>query len=408
MPTVPSPARLPCSQMGTPVILYTGAHFPAAAPCPHGALPGSHRALADAGAAACAGVSNFSRLGYYYQQQAMLRPTNASDPELQMWCAAAPLHEPGSRRTLCLQWLCLQWAAAQALTVVLGRHKPHFNPLVVAPPAAGGNYAQFRDPTTAWRQDGLWYTAIGVQANCIGGASLYSSPDMRNWTYVGQLASQLGINAIAGPQCSAPPVLQPGNGACDQMGADCHTWVCTPAGICACLAFLQGFIQHIPYRLLHHLCKGRAVAAGWSRLLLLESSGPIRVLMGLPDVQECPDYFSMDYGVSVLKWSDQVPARANVFIWHCLGVKMQTRPAARNLLLAVFQAPMFLSDCEPWHALGAGARPHALCRRLVHALQRRCARQCVQRGRRRRDRGVQCIHRLLRAVAVTAVRPSTA
>lgn len=127
--------------------------------------------------------------------------------------------------------------SCSALTLVLGRHKPHFNPLVVAPPAAGGNYAQFRDPTTAWRQDGLWYTAIGVQANCIGGASMYSSPDMRNWTYVGQLASQLGINATAGLQCSAPPVLQPGNGACDQMGADCHTWVCTLAGTSACSVF---------------------------------------------------------------------------------------------------------------------------------------------------------------------------
>lgn len=94
------------------------------------------------------------------------------------------------------------------------------------PPPSGGNYAQFRDPTTAWRENGLWYSVIGVQANCIGGASMYSSRNMRNWTYVGQLATQLGINATAGLQCSAPPLPQPGNGACDQMGADCHTWVC--------------------------------------------------------------------------------------------------------------------------------------------------------------------------------------
>lgn len=100
---------------GTPVILYTGAHLPAArAFCGwgegqgHGAVPGSHRALVEAGAAACAGVSNFSRLGYYYQQQAMLRPTNASDPELQMWCAAAPLPDTESCRTLCLQWAAAQ------------------------------------------------------------------------------------------------------------------------------------------------------------------------------------------------------------------------------------------------------------------------------------------------------------
>ena len=57
-------------------------------------------ALADAEAAVCTGVSNFSRLGYYYQQQAMLVPTNASDPELQMWCAAAALCAFRHYRTL--------------------------------------------------------------------------------------------------------------------------------------------------------------------------------------------------------------------------------------------------------------------------------------------------------------------
>ncbi len=118
-------------------------------------------------------------------------------------------------------------AAANA-DFAVGRRKEHFNPIAMDPPPAGGNYAQFRDPTTAWRENGLWYSVIGVQANCIGGASMYSSPNMRNWTYVGQLATQLGINATAGLQCSAPPLPQPGNGACDQMGADCHTWVRPP------------------------------------------------------------------------------------------------------------------------------------------------------------------------------------
>ncbi|KAK9835357.1 hypothetical protein WJX81_004418 [Elliptochloris bilobata] len=178
-----------------------------------GAFSGSATVLADGTPVILyTGVSNVSRMGYYFQQQAMLMPTNASDPELQLW------------------------------------RKPHFNPIAVAPPVSGGNFAQFRDPSTCWREDGLWYTVIGVQDNCIGGAAMYSSPDMHAWTYVGQLASQLGINATAGLQCTAPPVAQPGNGACDQMGADCHTW-------------------------------------------------------------ECPDYFGMDYGVSVLKWSDQVRGR---------------------------------------------------------------------------------------------------
>ena len=110
---------------GTPVILYTGARFPAAVPCAdgglqgHGAMPGGHRALVDAGAAACAGVSNFSRLGYYYQQQAMLRPTNASDPELQMWCAATPLRDTESCRSgFCAQLLSRDGRAWQAQTAL--------------------------------------------------------------------------------------------------------------------------------------------------------------------------------------------------------------------------------------------------------------------------------------------------
>lgn len=120
---------------------------------------------------------------------------------------------------------CGAWAARGRRRRPLRRRKERFNPLSLEPPAAGGTFSQFRDPTTAWREGGLWYTVIGVQANCIGGAAMYSSPDLRSWTYVGQLATQLGINNTAGLQCAAPPTPQPGNGACDQMGQDCHTWV---------------------------------------------------------------------------------------------------------------------------------------------------------------------------------------
>ena len=247
---------------------------------------------------------------------------------------------------------------------LLGRHKPRSNPLVVAPPASGGTYAQFRDPTTAWRQDGLWYTAIGVQANCIGGAAMYSSPDLRAWTYVGQLASQLGINATAGLQCSAPPVPQPGNGACDQMGADCHTWARTLAGPWAALFIFQGVARIAAGRGSLGSCTADAVATGHGSCAVAQLLDRT-VSDGVGhDVQECPDYFSMDYGVSVLKWSDQVPTRACV----CPGIlcgQRPRRPAAWRLLPRVWQG-----WCERGHALRAGARPHALCRRLVHAVQR--------------------------------------
>jgi len=113
---------------------------------------------------------------------------------------------------------CGAWAARGRRRRPLRRRKERFNPLSLEPPAAGGTFSQFRDPTTAWRENGLWYTVIGVQANCIGGAAMYSSPDLRAWTYVGQLATQLGINNTAGLLCAAPPTPQPGNGACDPDG----------------------------------------------------------------------------------------------------------------------------------------------------------------------------------------------
>lgn len=66
----------------------------------------------------CSGVSGFDQLGYYKQVQAAARPSNAStDPNFMFWIKSAA------------------------------------NPLIrEAPPQ--GTFAQFRDPTTAWKQVG--------------------------------------------------------------------------------------------------------------------------------------------------------------------------------------------------------------------------------------------------------------
>lgn len=64
----------------------------------------------------CPGVSGFDQLGYYKQVQAMARPANASTDEHFLF-----------------------WVKSAA------------NPVIAqAPPQ--GTFAQFRDPTTAWKQ----------------------------------------------------------------------------------------------------------------------------------------------------------------------------------------------------------------------------------------------------------------
>lgn len=64
-----------------------------------------------------AGVSGLAQNKYYSQVQAIARPANASDPKLKLWIKSpAP---------------------------------------VIAQPPPNGLAAQFRDPTTAWRQVGF-------------------------------------------------------------------------------------------------------------------------------------------------------------------------------------------------------------------------------------------------------------
>ncbi|CAL8464935.1 g4470 [Coccomyxa elongata] len=135
------------------------------------------------------GVSNFSELQYYEQVQAIARPVNASDPKLKLW-----------------------------------KKSPN-NPLISQAPQ-GGTLAQFRDPVTAWKQDGLWYTVIGSMESCFGTAALYSSPDFQTWQPAGQWASQASTGQANVGECVPPAVSQPGMGQCDQFGAVCHMWEC--------------------------------------------------------------------------------------------------------------------------------------------------------------------------------------
>ncbi|KAL3134801.1 hypothetical protein ABBQ32_007784 [Trebouxia sp. C0010 RCD-2024] len=134
------------------------------------------------------GVTNFTELGYYYQTQALATPSPLapSDPDP----------------------LLMHWTKAPQ------------NPIVPAVPP-GGTHRQFRDPTSMWQQDGLWYTAIGGQLDCSGTAMMFSSPSgFLNWTYVGLLASQVGSDSSA--KC-----LPAANGeGCDQAGAGCRSWEC--------------------------------------------------------------------------------------------------------------------------------------------------------------------------------------
>lgn len=133
------------------------------------------------------GVDNFTEYGYYYQTQAMATPSplppSNPDPLLTHWTKSAQ------------------------------------NPIISNTPL-GGNHSQFRDPTTTWQQDGLYYTAVGGQLDCRGSAMLYSSSDYTGWEYVGLLASQTAADPSA--QCSPAD-----NGdSCDQLGTACRSWEC--------------------------------------------------------------------------------------------------------------------------------------------------------------------------------------
>lgn len=81
------------------------------------------------------------------------------------------------------------------------------NPFLLQVPPGGTNF-QFRDPTEGRHAvyqaltsrdnprplpKDHYALAVGVQAYCLGGAGIYTAPDMAGpWTYRGSLFSQIG------------------------------------------------------------------------------------------------------------------------------------------------------------------------------------------------------------------------
>ncbi|MFC4972217.1 glycoside hydrolase family 32 protein [Paenibacillus sp. GCM10023248] len=63
------------------------------------------------------------------------------------------------------------------------------NPVVAGPPEEGG--FGFRDPKV-WRHDGAWYMVVGYGKDGLGKALLYTSPNLRNWRYLGAAAESDG------------------------------------------------------------------------------------------------------------------------------------------------------------------------------------------------------------------------
>jgi beta-fructofuranosidase len=66
------------------------------------------------------------------------------------------------------------------------------NPVITEVPPNGTSF-QFRDPQTAWRQDGMWLTTIGAQVACLGSAPLYASEDFLEWAFYGFFHSQVQL-----------------------------------------------------------------------------------------------------------------------------------------------------------------------------------------------------------------------
>jgi beta-fructofuranosidase len=88
-------------------------------------------------------------------------------------------------------------------------HKHPANPVIAAPPP-DLDVLGFRDHSV-WKEDGLWYQAIGSGIRGVGGTVLlYRSPDLVHWDYVGPLCT--GDSASTGDMWECPDLFALGDG----------------------------------------------------------------------------------------------------------------------------------------------------------------------------------------------------
>jgi len=112
------------------------------------------------------------------------------------------------------------WRETQCLAVAEGddlrQWKKLPNPVIAAPPA-GLSVTGFRDPCL-WREGNLWMLVLGSGFAQKGGATLlYSSPDLRRWTYLhplveGSAATSNVVNPVdSGEMWECPDFFPLGN-----------------------------------------------------------------------------------------------------------------------------------------------------------------------------------------------------
>lgn len=128
---------------------------------------------------ACLGVLNYSEWGFYYQLQAVAKPLNLSDPLLTEWKQMEPLAmdlPPGGShaqfRDPVTPWPMNKSLARQRMPNLVALLDQN-TPLKPANTSDGSPATNADDGKT------LWITTVGTLQQCVGGAALYVSEDLK-------------------------------------------------------------------------------------------------------------------------------------------------------------------------------------------------------------------------------------
>lgn len=128
---------------------------------------------------ACLGVLNYSEWGFYYQLQAVAKPLNLSDPLLTEWKQLEPLAmdlPPGGShaqfRDPVTPWPMNKSLARQRMPNLVALLDQN-TPLQPANTSDGSPAANADDGKT------VWITTVGTLQQCVGGAALYVSEDLK-------------------------------------------------------------------------------------------------------------------------------------------------------------------------------------------------------------------------------------